>query len=164
MTFRLDPNISAVGITSCDNRLDKLEKRIEGREEYFKVLGFAKYHSDCIQETSCSYVKNNRLDAELLVGSRFQRDLKMLKLQVKIIQVEKQIYKALLNSNNNALFPLFLAKTDELISLTYELAEEEVKNEFRAEGDYLAYCKNSLEQRSYIKRLCDCGASEERWL
>lgn len=75
---------------------------------------------------------------------------------IKLVQVEKLIYKALLK-NNNAIFPRLLNKYDELMGLSYDMSGNMVLSGIYKEGEYLAYCNKSLEQREYISNVCVYG-------
>jgi hypothetical protein len=76
---------------------------------------------------------------------------------IKLVEVEKVIYQSLTKQNNSSLFPLLLRKYDDLIEMSYEIANDMVKNGFIQEISYLEFCKESLEQRDYIKKLCMYG-------
>ncbi len=77
---------------------------------------------------------------------------------LKLVRVEKMIYVALTRNGNNALFPRLLAKYDELMRESYQLAEDRVQEGLK-EDSYLNYCADSLGQRNYIKAMCDYGMS-----
>jgi hypothetical protein len=75
---------------------------------------------------------------------------------IKMIQTEKIIYNALLKGNSG-LFPKLLERYDELLSNSCEFGNQFVTNGLALEGDYLDYCKESVEQRNYISQICFVG-------
>jgi hypothetical protein len=76
---------------------------------------------------------------------------------IKLVEVEKVIYQSLTKQNNSSLFPMLLRKYDDLMEMSYQIAENMVKNGVTKETTYLEFCKKSLEQRDYIKKLCMYG-------
>lgn len=76
---------------------------------------------------------------------------------IKLVELEKVIYQSLTKQNNSSLFPMLLRKYEELMEMSYQIAEDMVKNGVIKETSYLDYCKESLEQRDYIKKLCMYG-------
>lgn len=75
---------------------------------------------------------------------------------IKLVKVEKMIIIALTKVGNNAIFPRLLVKYDDLMRESYQLADDRVQEGIK-EDLYLKYCADSLEQRKYIKTLCDYG-------
>jgi len=74
------------------------------------------------------------------------------------IKTEKLIYTSILNPNTKKeIFKLLLAKFDELLSNTYDLGGELVRGEKWEEGVYIEYCKESLDFRKYIYKMCCYG-------
>jgi len=150
-TIRLTPEHVAVGIAHCDERIKKMKDEIETREMCSVVLALMKG-----AKPTLDYTVLTDYDA------KGQREVDYLTDQLKLIQVEKQILNALTKTNNSALFPKFLSKVDELLATLYEKIENDVKKGSMEEGKYLAFCKESLEQRTWIKDLCWAGEFQNR--
>ena len=80
---------------------------------------------------------------------------------IKLYKTEKLIYNATLNSNSNKeIFKILLAKYDELLSNSYNISGNMVR-EGNTEGEYIDYCKRSLVQREYIRKMCCLGYGED---
>jgi len=77
-------------------------------------------------------------------------------LSSKIVNLEKLIYKALLKKERR-IFGLYLAKYDEILGDSYEISKGWVLAGDIEENDHLEYCKNAMEQREYIKKICTAG-------
>mgnify|MGYP001095725970 FL=1 len=81
---------------------------------------------------------------------------------IKLYKTEKLIYNSTLNSNSNKeIFKMLLAKYDELLSNSYDITENLVRTGIMGEGEYIDYCKRSLVQREYIRRMCCLGYGED---
>jgi hypothetical protein len=74
------------------------------------------------------------------------------------VKTEKLIYTSILNPNTNKeIFKLLLAKFDELVNNTYDISGDMVREGKWEEGRYIDYCKESLDHRKYIYRMCCIG-------
>lgn len=85
-----------------------------------------------------------------------QRNIDNYDNNIKIINIEKLIYKAF-EKKNSIIFQKLSHKYDELINQSIENLKEMVKYDKDKESYYLEYCKEKLEQREYIKKLCQYG-------
>ena len=88
--------------------------------------------------------------------------IKGYKNQIEIVRVEKLIYQSLYinNNNNSRLFPLLLSKYSTLLTDDLELGRELVNCDAVDMNTYMEYCKESLKQHEYIKKLCKFGKEE----
>ena len=78
------------------------------------------------------------------------------------IKTEKLIYTSILNPNTNKeIYKMLLAKFDELMRETYDLGGELVREDIWGEGNYVGYCKGSLDYRKYIWEVCSIEYGEE---
>lgn len=122
-------------IASCDERIASVQDKLSALKVYVKVL--------------------NLMDLEM---KKYQEKIQNYENNIKLIQTEKLIYKALINPNSaRAIFPKLLAKYDELMGVSYDLSGNMVISGLSAEADHLEYCKSSLDQREYIRKLCLYG-------
>ena len=81
---------------------------------------------------------------------------------IQLFKTEKLIYTSLLNPNTNKeIFKMLLAKYDELLSISYDLSGNRVRENDAGEGEYIDYCKRSLVQREYIREMCCLGYGED---
>tara|TARA_R110002126_G_scaffold285425_1_gene435755 strand:- start:347 stop:718 length:372 start_codon:yes stop_codon:yes gene_type:complete len=77
---------------------------------------------------------------------------------ISVIKTEKLIYTSILNPNTKKeIFKLLLAKFDELVNNTYDISGDMVREEKWEEGVYIDYCKESLDYRKYIYKMCCYG-------
>ena len=146
----------AVRIAHCDVKIQE----IKSREEY-------SFYNNGIYEVDIAITNTVMRDVGLTRAEEFKKicqdEIVVLNTQIKLVQIEKQIYNALIKTTRNAsLFPLFLSKVDELIANLYEIFEEFVRIGLREEVDYLALCKDSLKMRNYLKDLCWAGEFQNR--
>lgn len=124
-----------VCIKSCDERISSIQEKLNEWIVYGKVLSIVSF------------------DLE----TKYQDKLKNYENNIKLIKTEKLIYNALMKSNNSELFPKLLARYDELMGVSYDLSGNMVITGLVVEGDYLDYCKQSLDQREYIRTICSIG-------
>jgi hypothetical protein len=122
-------------IMSCDERIASVQAKMDNVELFGKVLSIV------------------NLDMEEKHKSRIEN----FKNNIKLIQVEKLIYQSLAKTNNSSIFPVLLSKYDNLLGVSYDISGNMVVNGGETEGNYLDYCKQSLDQREYIKKLCMYG-------
>jgi hypothetical protein len=156
--IRISHSDLAVRVAHCDVKIQE----IKSRDEY-------DFYNNCIHEVEVDIAIKKILMCE--IGLTREEEFKkicqdsvlVLDIQIKLIQVEKQVYTALAKTTRNAsLFPLFLSKVDELISKLYEIFEEFVRIGLREEVDYLALCRDSLKMRNYLKDLCWAGEFQNK--
>lgn len=122
-------------IKSCDERISSIQEKLNEWIVYGKVLNIVSF------------------DLE----TKYQDKLKNYENNIKLIKTEKIIYNALMKGNNSELFPKLLARYDELMGVSYDLSGNMVITGLVVEGDYLDYCKQSLDQREYIRTICSIG-------
>jgi hypothetical protein len=122
-------------IESCDERISSVQEKLNSWLVYGKVLGIASFELEI----------------------KYQDKIKNYENNIKLIKTEKIIYNALMKSNNRELFSKLLNKYDELMGVSYDLSGNMVITGLNMEGDHLEYCKQSLDQREYIMKLCVFG-------
>ena len=94
------------------------------------VMGQAEMHFD--KEEDKNEFKN----------APHQDKIKNYENDIKLVKTEKLLYNALGNPNSKRnLFPILLAKYDELMGLSYEISGKMVLNGIVVEGDYLITVK-----------------------
>ena len=92
------------------------------------------------------------------IEPKYQNVINRNENSMKLVQVEKMIYKAVANKNTpRQLFSKLLSKYDDLLRISYDLSNNMVIDGLMTEGNYLEFCKNSLDQREYIKDACLYG-------
>jgi hypothetical protein len=84
--------------------------------------------------------------------------VKNYKNDIILIKVEKMMYNAMKNNNcNKEIYKHILKKYDELMCVSYDISANMSKNGVELEGEYLEYCKKSLDQREFIRKMCSVG-------
>ena len=87
------------------------------------------------------------------IEPKYQNLINDNEISLKLVQVEKMIYKAIANKNTpRQLFSKLLSKYDDLLRISYDLSNNMVIDGLMTEKTYLEFCKNSLDQREWIKR------------
>tara|TARA_R110002126_G_scaffold41650_1_gene121216 strand:+ start:830 stop:1183 length:354 start_codon:yes stop_codon:yes gene_type:complete len=76
---------------------------------------------------------------------------------IQLVKVEKLIYQTLGKGAKGAIFQKLFQKYSDLMASSYDISGNMVRLEGISEGEYLEYCKESLEQREYIQALCLYG-------
>ena len=123
-------------LASCDERINSIQDKLSSWIVYGKVLAIG----------------------NLEMETKYQNTIQNSQNNIKLIQVEKMLYKALANKNTQRqLFPKLLSKYDDLMGISYDLSGNMVITGLVPEGDYLEYCNQSLAQREYIKKMCLYG-------
>jgi len=131
-------------IASCDERIASLQVKKDKWNSYEKVMSIMEIASVARGETGDVFKNAPQLD-----------HIKNYKNSMELVNVEKLIYISLLNKRKKEIFPLLLAKYDDLLGMTYEIGSNMVINGLMRECEYLDFCKLSLEQRDFIKIMCD---------
>ena len=133
-------------IASCDERIASVQSKLDNWEAYKGVMGLmANLYK--LEEDKKVFSEAPQLD-----------NVKSYENNIALIKTEKLLYTALGNpKTKKGLFKVILAKYDDLLGLSYDLAGNMVLNGIELEGTYLEYCKESLEQRDYIKKMCWVG-------
>jgi hypothetical protein len=123
---------------NCDERIASLKAKItayEGKATLSKLFGAL-------------------LDRSLGgYSAGWEKKVENLKVGVKMVQIEKMIYKAH-EQQRKATLPLLFEKYDAQLAQHLEFSQEEVNLEVMEQGSYLEMCRNSLTQRDYIKKMC----------
>jgi hypothetical protein len=133
---------------NCDERIASVQQKIDSWMPHQGIMGLMlNMYEEKGDEEGISVFKNNKYDDKV----------KNYENSIKLIQTEKLIYLALSKLGNGALFPKLLAKYDELMGVSYDLSGNMVNTGINQEGDHLTYCKQSLDQREYIRKLCLYG-------
>jgi hypothetical protein len=137
-----------LAVGSCDERIAKIQVRLDKWNLYSQALGIAKM--------AC---KNNeqREIFDLKLPDKTIQDYD--KNNVTLIKVERLIYTSFKNNANRAIYPRLLAKYDELMGVSYDMSGNLVLMNVYKETDYLDFCRDSLKQREYIKKICDAGVA-----
>ena len=123
-------------LSSCDERIEKIQENLSSWRLYGNIMNIT----------------------GLKTESKYQDKLNNYENNIKLIQTEKLLYKALAKPNSNKeSFTKILSKYDELMSYSYDISGNMVLTGLNEEGEHLKYCQQSLQQREYIKKLCDYG-------
>jgi hypothetical protein len=135
-------------VGSCDERIAKIQARLDKWKVYNTVLEIAKM--------ACKTNEDREVfDIKLPEQTRQDNE----KNNISLIKVERLIYTSLKNNANKAIYPRLLAKYDELMGLSYDMSGNLVLLNVNKETDYLDYCRNSLKQREFIKKICGAGVA-----
>ena len=137
-------------IQSCNRRMDSIQSRMDSVNLYKNVLSLAGGIYEKEEDKSIFKME-----------TKYEDELQSCEKDIKTINVERLIYNALLKKldgvDNRALFPRLLAKYDELIVDNMDISNNMVQNGIVAESEYLEFCRESVHQREYIKRICNYG-------
>ena len=135
---------------SCDERIASLQEKLDNWKGYKGVMG--------LMENLFS----NEDDKNVFRNSKDMDMVKNLENNMKLVKTEKLIYTSLRNTNSKKeIFKILLAKYDELMGISYDISGNMVRNGIIVEGDHIDYCKNSLDQREYIRKMCCVGYGED---
>jgi len=124
-------------LSSCDERIASIQKRLDSWRLYGKMLSLV----------------------DLEIETKYQDKVENYENNIKLVQVERLMYVAL-SKNNRAIFPKLLSKYDELMEKSFDLSSKMVITGENQEGEHLEYCKGSLEQREYIRKVCFIGENK----
>ena len=137
-------------IASCDERIASLQEKIDSWKGYKGVMG--------LMENLFS----NEDDKNVFRYSPQMDNVKNYENNIKLVKTEKLIYTSLRNTNSKKeIFKILLAKYDELMGISYDISGNMVRNGIVVEGEHIDYCKSSLDQREYIRKICCLGYGEE---
>jgi hypothetical protein len=135
---------------SCDERIASLQEKLDNWKGYKGVMG--------LMENLFS----NEDDKNVFRYSPQMDNVKNYENNIKLVKTEKLIYTSLRNTNSKKeIFKILLAKYDELLSISYDISGNMVRNGIIVEGDHIDYCKSSLDQREYIRKICCIGYGED---
>ena len=136
-------------IASCDERIASLQEKIDSWKGYKGVMG--------LMENLFS----NEDDKNVFRYSPKMDNIRNDENSMKLVKTEKLIYISLRNTNSKKeIFKILLAKYDELMGISYDISGNMVRNGIVVEGDHIDYCKSSLDQREYIRKICCIGYGE----
>ena len=132
-------------IASCDEQIVAIQKKVHNMKPYIigqmvmmKLYDWEEYVKVCKEAPKLDKVRDYEND-------------------IKLIKVEKMMWNALKNNRHRVIFKHILSKYDELMCLSYDICSNMVMNGIQAEGYYLDYCKSSLDQREFIRKMCSFG-------
>jgi hypothetical protein len=133
-------------IASCDERIASVQSKLDNWKPYAGVMGLmAKLYDK--DEDKKVFTESPQLD-----------NVKNYENTIKLIKVEKMMWNALKNKNSKKeIFKHILAKYDEVMNVSYDISGNMVMNGIAPEGEHLDYCKQSLEQREFIRKMCCVG-------
>jgi hypothetical protein len=136
-------------IASCDERIASLQEKIDNWKGYKGVMG--------LMENLFS----NEDDKNVFRYAPKMDNVRNDENSMKLVKTEKLIYTSLRNTNSKKeIFKILLAKYDELMGISYDISGYMVRNGIIVEGDHIDYCKSSLDQREYIRKICCIGYGE----
>ena len=132
-------------IASCDKRIASVQSKLDNWKPYDGVMGLmAKLYDK--DEDKNVFTESPQLD-----------NVKNYENNIKLIKVEKMMWNAFKNNGKKEIFKHILAKYDELMIVSYDISGNMVMNGVAPEGEHLDYCKQSLEQREFIRKMCCVG-------
>ena len=136
-------------IASCDERIAIVQTKLDSWKPYASVMGLM----------AEIYDKDD--DKKVFTESPQLDKVKNYENNINLIKIEKMMWNALKNENcDKKIFKKILEKYDELICLSYDVSGNMVINGVELEGEHLDYCKKSLEQREFIRKMCCVGYGE----
>ena len=132
-------------IASCDERIASVQSKLDKWKPYAGVMGLMEklYDKD---EDKKVFSESPQLDK-----------VKNYENNIKLIKVEKMMWNAFKNNGKKEIFKHILTKYDELMMVSYDISGNMVMNGVQPEGEYIDYCKESLEQREFIRKMCCVG-------
>jgi hypothetical protein len=98
------------------------------------------------------------LHTEVECEFKYENKLKMAENAISLIKVEKLIYNALSKTDKN-IFAILLTKYDTLMCDSQEFVRIMSESNEAPENIYLEFCNKTLDQRNFIKMVCDKGAN-----
>ena len=133
-------------ISSCDERMAKIEVKMNAWKPYEMMMGLMEK------------IHDKEEDKKVFSEAPHREETKNYENSIKLINVEKMMWNAMKNKNaRKEIFKHILAKYDELMRVSYDISGNMVFNEIAKEGDYISYCKGSLDQREFIRKMCCVG-------
>ncbi len=133
-------------IASCDERISILQSKLAAWKPYEMMMGLMEN------------IHDKEEDKKIFSEAPHREETKNYENNLKLISVEKMIYNAMkTKTSRKDIFKHLLAKYDELMLVSYDISGNLVANELVMEGDYISYCKGSLDQREYIRKMCCVG-------
>ena len=137
-------------IASCDERIASLQEKLDAWKGYKGVMG--------LMENLFS----NEDDKNVFRYAPKMDNVRNDENSMKLVKTEKLIYTSLRNTNSKKeIFKILLAKYDELMGISYDISGSMVRNGIIVESEHIDYCKSSLDQREYIRKICCVGYGED---
>lgn len=147
MSFQFPADKLAKMVASCDERIAVAQTRMDKWKPYGDIMGLMTMFYEGDEEGKKVFSEAPNLD-----------NIKTIKNNIELIKTEKLLYLALGNPNTKkGIFKVILDKYDALMGVSYDISGNMVLNGIEKEGNYLKYCKESLEQREYIRKMCCAG-------
>tara|TARA_R110002126_G_scaffold51816_1_gene141501 strand:- start:100 stop:549 length:450 start_codon:yes stop_codon:yes gene_type:complete len=136
-------------IASCDERIASLQEKLDSWKGYKGVMEM------------CENLYSNEDDKNVFRYSPKMDNVRNDENSMKLVKTEKLIYTSLRNTNSKKeIFKILLAKYDELMGISYDISGNMVRNGIVVESKHIDYCKSSLDQREYIRKICCIGYGE----
>ena len=132
-------------IASCDERIASVQAQLDTWKPYEMMMGLMEH------------IHDKEEDKKVFSEAPHREETKNNENNIKLISVEKMMWNAMKNNSRREIFKHILAKYDELLLVSYDLSGNMVVNEILQEGKYLSFCKESLEQREFIRKMCCVG-------
>ena len=133
-------------IASCDKRISTLQSKMDNWKPYEMMMSLMEK------------IHDKEEDKKVFSEAPHREETKNYENGIKLVKVEKMIYNAMkTKTSRKDIFKHLLAKYDELMLVSYDISGNLVANELTKEGEYLAYCKESLNQREFIRKMCCVG-------
>lgn len=141
-------------IAGCDVRImmEELNEGIAGIDEEIAAV-----QSELDNVLIPLILKNEKFKIPLLeFVEHYENNIKLLKVRKMMLNAFKK--NGFKNKNSKEeIFKHILAKFDELMVVSYDIYGKLVMSGIYNEGEYLDYCKFSLEKRESVKLMCCVG-------
>ena len=133
-------------IASCDERIAAVQVKVNAWKPYEMMMGLMEK------------IYDKEEDKKVFSEAPQREETRNYENSIKLINVEKMMWNALKNKNARPeIFKHILAKYDELMVASYDMSGNLTQNGLAKEGDYISYCKESLDQREFIRKMCCVG-------
>jgi hypothetical protein len=133
-------------VADCDKRIASLQTKINGWKMYSEVLSLASGLYDKEEDKSVFKMEDKNTEK-----------IRNYENNIQLVKVEKLIYQTLGKGANGVIFQKLFQKYSDLMASSYDISGNMVRLAGISEGEYLEYCKESLQQREYIQALCLYG-------
>lgn len=129
------------GIANCDERINTIKEKIHA------------YQSKAVLSKLLGGLLGEQFGGLGGISVGWEKKVENLKVGMKMIEIEKMVYKAH-EQQRKATLPLLFEKYSAQLAQYLELSQEEVNLEMLEQGSYLEMCRESLNQRDFIKKMC----------
>lgn len=130
-------------IADCDRRLDKNNQLLSTVTLQKQVWLLSTHQINRIIDPDTATLDN-----------QYNTRQRYLEKGIKCIELEKEMYRAMLKKNYK-LLPHFLNKYNDHTTTNIELTETLVKLQYWNEQEYIVFCNEAKEQYEYLKKLSD---------